>query len=100
MTILVVHHRSNQKFLKDLIQTLPKKYQILIVENEAKTSNYIPNAGGYELGALKKAMSLTDDDIFLLQDTCLIKNPEIFDIAASHNGGMAICTRFMSYLGK
>lgn len=102
MIILIVHHSSNLPFYRDLRKSLNGcKYKVMVVENEAHKSRHIANPeGGYELGALKVAMQRTGEDIFLLQDTCVIKNKKLFDIAASKKGGMAVCERFLSYLGK
>jgi len=45
-------------------------------------------------------MQDTDEDIFLLQDSCEIKNNDLFKIAEAHNGGMALNPIFQMYLGK
>ncbi len=55
---------------------------------------------GYELGVLKRAYDEIRDDLFFLQDTCEIKDNEMFQYADIQQGGVAICDRFMSYLGK
>lgn len=101
MIIVICHHKSTHPFLKDLLSSIRGvKYKRLIIENETEKSKYIPNIGGYELGAIQKAMTLIDDDIFFLQDTTVIKDKWIFKIADKAKGGMALCEKFMSYMGK
>lgn len=79
--------------MKNLLPSLKKvnNHEVVIIKQ---------GDGRYELGALTSAMELTNDDIFLLQDSCEIKDPKIFDIAAAHKGGMALNPRFEMYLGK
>lgn len=101
MIIVIATHQSTKPFLKDLLYSLRGcKYKKLVIENETTNSRYIANRGGYELGAMYKATTLANDDLFFLQDTCVIKKKKILEIAEKAPGGMALCHKFMSYLGK
>lgn len=94
MIIAIVHHQSNKLFLDDLLKSLEGvEYPIKVYEND-------PNDSRFELGVLQKALDEFDDDVFLIQDSCEVKDVALFDKAAKHNGGLALCHRFMSYLGK
>lgn len=94
MIIAIVHHQSNKPFLDDLLKSLEGvKYPVKIYEND-------PDNSRFELGVLQKALDEFDDDVFLIQDSCEIKDLSLFDKAAQHTGGLALCHRFMSYLGK
>lgn len=45
-------------------------------------------------------MQDTDEDIFLLQDSCEIKDQKLFEICEAHQGGIALNPSFQMYLGK
>lgn len=90
---VIAHHKSNREFLDDLLQSFGEcPYPIYIVLNDVantsqeyidvlydkldgKASLILNEDDGYELGALTKAYEDTDlDEIFLLQDTLIIKD--------------------------
>ncbi len=94
MHIIICSHPDNKEFLENLLFSLEGvKYPYSVFMNDKDNS-------GYELGVLKRAYEEIRDDLFFLQDTCEIKNKEMFDYADNQPGGVAICDRFMSYLGK
>lgn len=108
MIIGIIHHPDNKLFLKDLLQSIKgATYPIYIVANECSKGVKAPYKviynpeGGYELGALKKLLEVTkDEDIFLIQDSFVVKNLELFDIAANHPGSLATSSGFFHYTGK
>lgn len=109
MIIGIVHHRSNKKFLYNLLESIKGvKYPVYIVINEVSNFDHsfpykviLNPDGGYELGALKKLLQETDDeDIFLIQDSHEIKDLSLFDLAASLPGSLATAKGFYHYTGK
>lgn len=106
MIIGIVHHPSTRPFLIDLLHSLKGvKYPVVIVNNGREYEHNFNHRviqndhDGYELGALK-LLKDRDDSVFLLQDTTEIKDQSIFDIANEYEGSIALCARFMSFLGK
>jgi len=110
MIIGIVHHESTKKFLPALLKSLKGvKYQTIIVYNDKETHNEkfpfpcVCNPwGGYELGALALLMITNpqEQDFFLLHATTVIKDLEIFDIAAQFKGTLALSQGLMSFMGK
>ena len=114
MIIGIVHHDSTKRFLPALLKSLKPvfaeyKHQVVIVYNNKERSDdvfpcpvlYNPK-GGFELGALAALMAAYPEQksFFMLQDTTVIKNPFIFDIAIAFSGSLAMCPGFASFLGK
>lgn len=112
MIIGIIYHESSKKWLPHLVKSLKGKgikHQIVIVYNNKSYSDetypfvtlYNQN-GGYELGALKKLMDSypNENDFFLMHSTVVIKDSEIFDIAAQFDGTLAMSNGLMAYMGK
>jgi hypothetical protein len=56
---------------------------------------------GYEIGALESTHRLTKaDEIFLLQDTTMVKDLTMFDVAFSERCSFTLGNNFQMYLGK
>ncbi len=87
--IVIAHHRENKEFLQDLLFSLRNcEYPVYVVINDAlntpesyinelkeKANILLNEEDGYEMGALRMAYENTDlDEMFLLQDTLIIKN--------------------------
>lgn len=109
MLIGIVHHPSNDQFLKNLVKSMKGvKYPVRIVVNDvAKYTKKQPfkaicnPKGGFDLGALRLLFETTDyDQIFLIQDSFEIKKLDLFDIAAHCPGSFAVSKGFFHYTGK
>lgn len=94
--IVIVTHESNRPFLDDCLKScLQDKYPILVVNNLGKIIDKgIPgveyvnlNWNGFELGGILAGMDRFDEFI-LLQDTVVIKDQRMFDIAFDHKGSV------------
>lgn len=116
MVIGIVHHDSNKRFLKPLLKSLKGvKYPVVVVHNEQTLNNetmkfhkshgfpvvYNPE-NGFELGALALLLKWypKENDFFLLQNSTLIKDQEIFDIAAQFDGTLALSGGLMCFMAK
>lgn len=107
--------------LKNLLNSIKgyKKYPVIVVVNDAinTSQTFIKNKyrdlekeghqvilnekDGFELGAIKRVLEETDyNEIFLLQDSCEIKNPVLFDLVFKTKGSVALTIGYMSYMGK
>lgn len=113
MIIGIIHHDSTKEFLPELLESLRGviRFPKCIVYNNKKESEsdekfpfpvLFNPIGGFELGALKALVDvfLNEDDFFLLQESTLIKDPVMFDIANKFDGSVAVCPGFGSYIGK
>ncbi len=116
MIIGIIHHNSNKQFLKPLLKSLKGvKYPVQIIYNNASASNsdeidcqdvverIVYNlSGGYELGALKALVNANpkEKDFFLIHNSTLIKDKQIFDIADSVDGTFVMSGGIMSYMAK
>lgn len=113
MIIGIIHHESTRHFLPPLLKSLRGvKYPVEVIFNNCtnnrplgipKPFTWWPNPeGGFELGALKHLFTTEykEDSYFLMQESTLVKDQGIFDIAAAFPGSLAICPGFGSFLGK
>lgn len=94
--IAIPTHKSTKLFFDDLIKSLDgTKYHILVHENTDENNQF-------EIGALRSAVSQGFDEIFLLPDTCLIKDVTIFDTCFDNLEGFSVsyAENFLSFIGK
>lgn len=94
--IAIPTHKSTKRFFDDLIKSLDDtKYHVLVHENTELNNEF-------EIGALRKAVSENFDEIFLLPDTCLIKDISIFEKMFVDFAGVSVSygTDYLSFIGK
>ena len=94
--IIVTCNKSNKTFLPDLLQSIVgTKYPIIIYNNMVDTNEF-------EIGAIKFAIDFGIDEFFLLHDSVIIKNIDLFDIVFNKYSGSTVYlgSNFMSFLGK
>ena len=94
--IIIVTSEPTKAFLSDCIKSCQQdKYPILVVSNNGYMP-YVPISGiqivvndwnGFELGGIVRGMEYFDEFI-LLQDTTIVKDQSIFDIAFSFPGSV------------
>lgn len=109
--IVITHHKSTENFTFDLIESIKTDYDVLIVDNSYDLnfkSKYkiIHTNDGFELGALKLVYQIPQyEEFFLLQNTTIIKNNNIFNLAFEKYKNQNYCLSqepylYGMYLGK
>ena len=100
--IIIVTSFKTESFLLDLLDSLLayKQYPTYIHKNTAENNQY-------EMGGIKLGLKLELDEFFLLPDSCVIKDTNLFDIVfedlkgfSCSLGGDLYHKGFMSYIGK
>lgn len=104
--IVIVTSKKTKDFLDDcILSCVNTKYPTLVVSND----NYNPDINdtnmikcvindwnGFELGGIVRGMEVFDEFI-LLQDTILIKDQSLFDVAFSYRGCVYFTAEDLAY---
>lgn len=112
--IAIITHIENKLWLDNCLNSFGsyRDYPIVVVVNQSNKypTKLLPEdveiirnkRDGYEIGALEMVLKKTSyDEIFLMQDTCEIKNTALFnEIFTRYTGGVGLSPRLMMYLGK
>lgn len=95
--IIIIHWSEHQEALKELMASLEgyNEYPIYIVTNSSEHNEW-------EMAAFHFAKRLELDEFFILQDTMIVKNKDLFRIAFEDYKGKSVnfANDFWSYLGK
>jgi hypothetical protein len=106
--IIITTSEATKNFLGDCLKSCyGPKYPIVVVGN----GGYLPDVtrwntavikndwNGFELGGIARGAEMFDEFIHLM-DTCIVKDIKMFDQMFEAPGGVHLCPRFFSYLGK
>lgn len=111
--IVITTSKHTEAFFDECIQSIKgkTKYPIMVVINDPESNKsglfldnkdfkiYVNDWNGYEMGGIQRGAEVFDEFIHLM-DTTVVKKPIMFDVMFAHDGSVALCRGFFSYLGK
>lgn len=104
--IVITTSEYTKDFLKNCIDSLPRKWPTLLVSNDwedvpdFEEVEVVHNPWkGFELGGIYQGAERFDEFVHL-SDTTVIRNKEMFDIMFASPHSMYLCDGFFSHLGK
>lgn len=104
--IVITTSEHTKDFLKPCLDSLPKKWPILVVSNNYEDVpkyegiELVHNVwDGFELGGIYQGSEHFDEFVHLA-DSTLVTNPEMFDTMFDCPYSMYLCDGFFSHLGK
>lgn len=104
--IVITTSEYTKDFLRECLDSLPRKWPILVVSNDyegvevPEWAEVVHNPWkGFELGGVYQGSEHFDEFVHL-SDTTVIRNPDMFDIMFDFPNSMYLCDGFFSHLGK
>lgn len=102
--IIITTSKHTEKFLKDCLDSIPRKYCPLVVCNggyyaEEADQLIVNDWNGFELGGILRGKEVFDEFIHIM-DTTIIKDPSLFEKLFEMPGHVFLTKGGYHYMGK